>query len=92
MRHTASTRPGLTDADILDAINAVPGHPVNTDPSWRTVQQWGKAWGVSKNTALNKCRAGYLAGLFAKETRYAGEGCYVRKQSHYKFVGKAKSK
>jgi hypothetical protein len=78
------------DEFVLAQINAIPGHPVNTDPAWRTVMQWAKAWDLPKNTTINKCRAGLAAGLFEVEQRYAGEGCYVRKQAHYKFVGKSK--
>ncbi len=88
MKHTQSTRPGLSDSDILDAINAIPSHPINTDPKWRTVMQWAAAWGLPKNTALNKCRVGAENGLFEVEQRYAGVGCYVRKQSHYRWAGK----
>lgn len=90
MRHSQSTVLGLTDADILAAINAIPLHPVNTDPAWKTVQQWASAWGVTKNTSGRKCDQGAKAGLMAVEQRYAGEGSWVRKQSHYKFIGKRK--
>lgn len=88
MRHSQTTMPGLTDAEILDTINAVTTRTANTDKAWRTANQWAAAWGVSDATARRKCRKAVAAKLMAVETRWAGEGSMIREQSHYKFVGK----
>ena len=90
MSHCEKVMPGLTDADILAQINAIPSHAVNTDPAWRTAREWAKAWGLERFAGKHKCDRGVAAGLMEMEERYAGEGRYVRKQSHYKFVGKRK--
>lgn len=79
--------PGLSPADVFDAIRAATAPEINRDANWKTCKDWAKAWGKSAQTALRTLSDGIVAGVVAKEFRLAAG--HKRPIEHYRFVGKA---